>query len=177
MPAGEQFKRNYPGLIPEAAAVWRRWLVDHELEFLSFEYNVRVGEGVRPSSASLTGDEALDAKMREWFRQLTQKRIDVVAHRPKEIWIIEIAVRPGPRELGQLLLYEELLGKLQEPETITVHGRTRTIAPRPIQLGLVCERLGADMEVTIRRNGIEIWQLGVQAPPPPPPRPGPGPRR
>lgn len=146
MAAGEQFRRVYPGLLPESVVLWRQWLREHEMEFGAFEYNVRVGEGIRPPAAALTDDPQLDVTLREHFRQLTQKRIDVLAHKPGELWILEIAVRPGSRELGQILLYEELLPK------------TRTDAP-PLMLGLICYRLGADMEVTLRRQGIEIWQL------------------
>lgn len=146
MPAGEQFARTYPGLLPDSVEIWRAWLRRHELEFSLFEYNVRVGEGIRPPAAALTTDPKLDKTLREHFRQLTQKRIDVVAHKAEEVWILEIAARPGVRELGQLMLYEELLVKAR-PELPSV------------MLGLICNRLGADMEVTLRKNGIEIWQV------------------
>lgn len=149
MAAGEQFRPFYPGLLPESAALWRRWLAEHELEFSAWEYNVRVGQGIRPPAAALTDDPILDERLRNHFRALTQKRIDVVAHKPGEVWILEIAPRPGARELGQILLYEELL------------TGARPDLPA-VMLGLICERLGADMEITLRRQGIEIWQLPAE---------------
>lgn len=147
MPAGEQFRHHYPGLIPEAVALWRRWLKDHELEFLEFEYNVRCGEGLIVPPEQLTGDPERDRALREQWRALTQKRIDVVGHRLGEDWVLEIDVRPSTRALGQLVLYEQLYAKL------------RPYAPT-IMLGLICERLGPDMEETFRTQGVEIWRVG-----------------
>lgn len=39
---------------------------------------------------------------------MTQKKIDVVAYKGNEIWLIEIKPNAGSRALGQILTYEKL---------------------------------------------------------------------
>jgi hypothetical protein len=146
VPLGEQFLRNYPGLIPVAADLWRRWLREHEGEFLKFDYNLHVGEGVNVGNRAPTGDPAIDQKFADLHRLWTQKRIDVVGYKPGETWIIEIDERPGPRTLGQVLLYRNLL-----PRYVPVDGK--------LELALICKRMGPDMLEAFDEAGVLIWQL------------------
>lgn len=149
MPLGEQFRRFYPGLIPIEDRLWREWLRVHEGEFDEFVYNLHVGEGIRPPDRPITGDEAFDRKMREAWLRWTQKKIDVVARKGGELWIFEVEERPGPRALGQLLMYEELL------------PRTHNL-PGPFTLALIARRIGADVLTAFEAQGIVVWQVTLE---------------
>lgn len=146
MPRGEQFKLRFPGLIPEATELWRRWLVEYEAEFLRFEYNVAVGQGIAPPAGPVDTDPELDRRLKERWTASTRKRIDVVGTKATETWVIEVDIRPGARTLGQLILYEQLL-----PETRPGIGQ--------LTLALICQRLGPDMRSTFESQGVVIFQL------------------
>lgn len=147
MPAqGEQFRRFFPGLIPIEADLWRAWLRDHEGDYDRFEYNVHVGQGVNVPARPLTDDPELDARLREAYRQWTQKKIDVVGFRGPSYTIFEVEERPGTRALGQLLTYRRLLNA-QRPPTA------------PTFLALVCHRCGHDMRETFAEQGVTIFEL------------------
>ncbi|HEY2938155.1 MAG TPA: hypothetical protein VGJ25_16245 [Gaiellaceae bacterium] len=147
MPRGEQFKHYYPGLIPIEAELWRAWLREHEAEFQAFEYNVHVGQGVTvPARLEVGDDPAVAANVARMFQQATQKKIDVVGHRGEATWIIEVEDRPGTRALGQLLTYRTLLAKQRD-----IRG--------PLELVLICHRLGADMLEAFDEAGVVVWKL------------------
>jgi hypothetical protein len=148
MPPGEQFKRYYPGLIPIEQALWRAFLVDHETDYESFEYNVHVGEGLRTPSRVLDGDPTLQATMAQRYKELTQKKIDILAMRGIVAYIFEVHVRAEARSLGQLLTYEHLLTK-QRPEL----GQ--------VELCLVCRRIGPDDLSVFAKQGVRVWQIAL----------------
>lgn len=145
MPAlGEHRRRFFPGLIPIEQALWRRWLLEHEGEFDRFEYNVHVGRGVNVPDRPVAEDPELDASLREMFRKLTQKKIDVVGHAGPQRTIFEVEERPGTRALGQMLTYRELLSDQRPPLA-------------PDRLVLVARRLGTDMRSVFERQEVEIF--------------------
>jgi len=147
---GEQFKRFFPGLVPVEEAIWRRFLLEHEMEFDRFEYNVFVGEGVRTAERPLTGDTKLDEKLREQFRRATQRKVDVVAIQGGARWVFEVEERPGARALGQVLIYAGLL-----PRTFLVPG--------PLVLAVVGERIQPDTRPIFEALGVRVF---IHPPPP-----------
>jgi hypothetical protein len=118
-------KASYPGLIPQAADLWRKFLALYADKFQTFEYNVRVGQGLDP------GPGQSDA-MRAMWKAVTTKRIDVVANRENQTWVIEIEERPGMRTLGQLVGYMGMLPKYYSARAVIVGA-------------LVCSYIGFDM--------------------------------
>jgi hypothetical protein len=125
-------------------------LRDHEDEYQAFEYNVHVGQGIKHQITPVPGaDPAFLEAAAETYRLGTQKRIDVVGHRGDTTVIIEVDERPGPRSLGQLLLYRNLLLDARD-----IKG--------PVELMLVCRRMGPDMLSTLDEHDVTVWQ---QAPP------------
>src|SRR5579885_2410272 len=88
----ELLRSSYPGLNPQSTDLWRQWLKYYETSFDSFQYNVRVGQGITPP-AYLSDQE------KELWKKLTQKRVDVIAHRANQTWIIEIQERADLRTL------------------------------------------------------------------------------
>lgn len=148
MPLGEQFRRHFPGLIKIEVALWKAWLVEHEGDFLEFQYNVHVGEGITPPSRPLSGDPEIDAKMRETFKLWTQRKIDVVGLTSSETWIFEVEDRPGTRALGQLMMYEVLL-----PRSFSVRGN--------IQLATIGRRIGQDVLEAFEQQGVVVWRVDL----------------
>jgi hypothetical protein len=125
MLSGEAARSSYEGLNQEATAVWRKFLALYQDQFQSFTYNVRVGRGLDP------GPSVSDEIRRMWHA-VTSKRIDCVAERLGQTWVIEIEPRPGLRTFGQIMGYLHLLPTYR--------------AVAPIVIGaVVCERLGYDM--------------------------------
>jgi hypothetical protein len=135
---GTELQRSYyPGLISSSEDLWRKWLKYYEGDFSSYAYNVRVGQGIT-APAYLTPEEAAQWKM------LTQKRIDVVAERFDETWIIEIAERPGLAAVGQLVGYEHL-------------GRKYLNTKQTVRTALVCARLGYDMAAIFKAQNVLVF--------------------
>lgn len=137
MPSLEVDRYKYPGLNDSSTALWREWLKYYETSFESFEYNVRVGQGIQ-APAHFTEEEAA-----QW-KALTQKRVDVVAERVNQTWVIEIQERADLRSLGQLLGYKHLVNAYRD---------TRPV----MMLGMICARLGHDMALSLRQNGVLVF--------------------
>jgi len=131
--------QKYVHMLPQEREIWERWMQKYGNLFFSYEYDVRVGEGieVRPE----WGDEI--ARM---AKLLTMKRIDVVARRPGETWIIEVKPHVGTGAYGQIRVYEKLLRqKLGEEENI--------------RLAFVCETIDPDVKKILDAEGIIVWQV------------------
>lgn len=92
---------KYPHLLPADVALWERWLDRYGDFFTALEYDVHVGGGV----------EVVPGWSQETIKMastLAAKRIDVVGHKPGEIWIVEVKPEAGVAALGQLLCYRIL---------------------------------------------------------------------
>ena len=125
----------FPHLRLDEILIFKRWLHLHEQDWDSYDFDVRVGEGV-------TADGPQD-RISEGFRQLTRKRIDVVARRRGEIAIIEIRPRADHAAIGNLLAYRTLFVRDFKPS-------------EKISLLVVTDRVGADDITAIRAQGIEV---------------------
>lgn len=135
--ASELDRASYPGLNTSSVDLWRKFLRYYGDAFESYAYNVRVGQGIQ-APAYLTEQE------KELWKMLTQKRIDVVAERFRETWIIEIVERPGLAAVGQLIGYMHLGQQyLQTQETV--------------RAALVCARLGHDMAAIFKAQGVMVF--------------------
>ena len=149
MPRGEWQKPSYDGLNQQATELWREWLKLYEEQFQDFAYNVRVGRGLDP------GPRVSDT-MREMWRMVTTKRIDVVGTRLDQTWVIEIEPRPGLRTYGQIHAYLQLLPKYQ-PCQLTLIG------------AVISNTMGYDMSQLFRAQGIHYFVFPASGPPRLPP--------
>lgn len=106
MNAGERelTRIRYPHMMREEVEIWRAFLKKYGEKFTGFRYDVHVGEGVGrlPKYDKKTQDMAI---------RLTQKRIDVVAYRGSDIFIVEIKDRAGMSAVGQLVVEKRLYEK------------------------------------------------------------------
>jgi len=112
-----------PALTPLEDAIAKAWLLKHQDDYDSAEFNVRVGSGVQIPDSS-------PDYMRLYARAATTKRCDIVVHKGTEATIVEVKIRIGGSALGQLLLYKKLLAK-DHPEYTAVHliAAGQTIEP------------------------------------------------
>lgn len=130
---------HYDGLNSIAIDLWKQWLRLYQDKFETFEYNVRVGQGLDP------GPNATD-EMRAMWKAVTTKRIDVVANRQDQTWVIEIEPRPGARTLGQLVLYTDLLPKFYPVRPMLMSA-------------LVAQYVGFDMFASFHGQGHMIFKF------------------
>lgn len=130
-------RRNFTHLLKADAELMQEFL-DAGLEtYDHIDYDVHVGNGRDP------GPE-FDDNMRRMAIQLSQRRIDAVAHRPGHIDIIEITLEAGLTALGQLMVYPALYLKAF-PTTI------------PIRSVLVARAFSTDVEDMYKQQGIAIF--------------------
>lgn len=100
-PYSPLWRGRYPHMLAEDIPIWNRFL---DLDATLFErvfYDVRVGGILDP-------DPAHSEKMREMYFNVTAKRIDALAELKNELWIVEVAGKPGLRAVGQLATYGAL---------------------------------------------------------------------
>lgn len=100
-PYSPLWRGRYPHMLHDDIPIWNRALDRDAHLFQRIYYDVRLG-GV------MTNQPGTDRKFRDMFFSVTAKRIDALAELENEIWIIEVAVRPGLRAVGQLMTYVAL---------------------------------------------------------------------
>ena len=135
-PFSPLWRGTYPHMLPEDRPIWNSFLDKNEALFERIYYDVRVG-GVYP------GPELGDEKMRKMFYDNTAKRIDALAELKDEIWIIEVASRPGLRATGQLLTYLALWW--EDPKI-----------NKPVKPILVAENVDEDLQKALTLYGVLV---------------------
>ena len=121
-------------MLDEDYPAWERYLDKHGKEFLWFYYNVRVGGQVNT-------DQTIPPNISKAWYDSTAKRIDAIGEKEKEIWIIEVAGRPGFRAIGQVLTYEHLWNL--DPKI-----------NKPVKNMLVGQRLDDDLKQVLKKLNV-----------------------
>ncbi len=96
---------------PEDREIWRRYWPTIQEGTLALYFDVGVGAG-RPIPEDATENEAF-----MWLRN-NQKRIDIIAERQNEVWMIELRFAAQSSAIGRLLTYRLLWSKddpIQKP--------------------------------------------------------------
>ncbi len=135
----ELAKPSYDGMLDAVAGLWRDFLKLYGDKFETVEYNVRVGQGLDPGPSQ-------SEEMRRMWYMVTTKRVDVVANRQNQTWVIEVEERPGLRTFGQLRAYELMLPKYYPVRDVVVAA-------------LVCRYIGFDMFGLFRAQNHYIFQF------------------
>jgi hypothetical protein len=133
--APEKLKK-YPHLMVNDVAIWERYLDLHAVEWDSFEYDVRVGEGQLPNPAHPKNIQLMAVA-------LSEKRIDVVGRIRGRVWIIEVKPSAMLSAVGQLISYQILY-----EERFPGSGST--------ELLIVTDRIGPDLENLCKKFRISI---------------------
>ena len=137
---GQPYKVDWAGTPPHMLMtdlpVWKRFQEKFGSIFKHFYFDVKVGG---PDISLIKADPAI-AYM--WW-ELKAKKIDVIAEKEDEIWIIEVATRPGLRAVGQILSYRALWALDPKIEKIA-------------QYYLVSDTVDSDLEFSCLVNGIRV---------------------
>lgn len=133
-PYQQSWRGKYPHMLDVDKPVWDLFLDRNPNLFQRLYYDVRLG-GVYP------GPEYGDEKMRKMFYDNTAKRMDALGELEEEIWIIEVATRPGLRAIGQLQTYLALW--FADPK-IT----------KPAKPVLVCQFIDEDLAKAMEFYGV-----------------------
>ena len=131
---------KYPHLLGEDKTIWSRFIDSYPNRFDTVDYDIHVGSGILPL------DEA-NEKMTEQWRQLTRKRIDVVAWKNQQPTIIEVKKRVGLDTVGQILGYR-IIYKKEFPDY-----------PSPALL-IVCGSIGPDDILVLKEFHIPFEVIG-----------------
>ncbi len=127
---------KYPHMRPEDVAVWERFIEKNPLYFDRVDYDVPCGKG-EPQDASLPENIQRDGTI------LTQKKIDAVAYKLNEPYVIEIGPIANMRKLGQILTYR-MLYTADHPDETKLHAM------------VICGDIERELEEIYTRNGIEL---------------------
>ena len=98
----------YPNMAKRDAVIWERYLRHQAINFRGFAYNVALG-GMVKEDPEATPEELTG------FQYSTAQRIDVVADRGSEHWIIEVRHQARIGAVGSVMGYTMLA--LREPWT------------------------------------------------------------
>lgn len=99
-------------MLPEDIAIWRRFLERFEDQFEEYTYDTLVGPRYD------WGEFTLTPEMQGLAERLYALRIDVLAKRPGEWWVIEVKPLAGLSAFGQVLAYEFYLSRNLPPLTV-----------------------------------------------------------
>lgn len=106
-------------MIGEERDVWERFIKKNPGYFQEVEYDVHVGEG-------MTMPDNWTEKDLGWAKDLTKKRIDVVAFKGESVVLIEVKRRVVIGTLGQVLgykfLYEREKNLVNKTESLVIAG-------------------------------------------------------
>lgn len=131
--------RKYPHLMVGDVEIWERYLGRFADQWDNFEYDVRVGEGIKTEP----GEEE---KYKLMATALSEKRIDVVGHRGAVTTIIEVKPSAMLSAIGQLLSYQILY-----EERYPLRG--------PVKMLLITDRIGPDLEKLCRKFEISLLSV------------------
>lgn len=135
---GKQYATDWTGRPPHMLAtdipVWYRFLESWGHIFTKLYYDCLLG------GPSLTAEQLEDPYWQMWRANIS-KRADAIAELEDEVWIIEVAQRPGLRAVGQLMVY---LSLWQEDPAIL----------KPEKPILVCEDVDTDLIASAAKYGM-----------------------
>lgn len=105
--------RKYPHMLPADVKLWERWIDRYPDFFSAVEYDIHVGGTVK--RLPWWSDA-----YKEMASALAARKIDVVGHRPGEVWIVELKPDAGASAIGQLLCYRILYNRKFQPTSSVV---------------------------------------------------------
>jgi hypothetical protein len=130
-------------MLPADVPLWHRFLDSNAWRYERFYYNVRVGG---PDISKLNTDLAT---AKSWYAS-TAKRIDVIAEKKNEIWIIEVASNPYIRAVGQCITYPFLWK--EDPKII-----------KPVIMALLCYYIDSDLERILKYHKVRVIKIDAPA--------------
>lgn len=124
-------------LKPIEKEIYKRWLSHRYLQGIR-EFDVHLDVPIVNKPAWWTKKD-----LAAWHA-VRDKRIDLVVHTQREIWIIEITPKVSKAAVGGCLTYKELYEHQFKPK-------------KPIRLGIVCELDDLAYHNTLNQFKIKLW--------------------
>jgi len=131
-----ELRHKYPHLIGDDTEVWNRFIQQYPDKFDTVDYDIKVGKGTGANTFT-------DETAKNYWIQLTQKRIDVIGYKNTIITIIEVKKRVGLHTLGQILGYRFLY--LRENPDIKL-----------VKTLIVCSSINEDDSDVLNNYGIDF---------------------
>ena len=100
-PQAPEWKGTPPHLSRPDLELWLLFREAHASKFLQFYFDVRVGD-------PLQCPQDFEPNLTRMVEQLSRRRIDVVAEKENEWWLIELRPNAGPGAIGSALTYKFL---------------------------------------------------------------------
>lgn len=130
-------KRSYyPHMKPADIAIWERFITINPGAYETVQYDVLVGSG--PGF-----DTTVNPESGGNVEALYKRKIDVVAEKAGQLYIIEVKPRAGTSAIGQLLGYLELYKRDVKPAS----------EPKAI---LLTDTLLPDMTMLAEKYGVKL---------------------
>lgn len=133
------WKGNYPHMAKLDRAVWERFLAANAPTFSGFAYDVALGGLV------IEGLD-LDEPTKLGWQYNTAVKIDAIAFRDDEAWIIEVKPEANVSAFGAALAYTALC------------EREQFISQRLIPT-IICERIQPDVGWVCAQVGVQVFQV------------------
>lgn len=131
-----EVRHKYPHLIGEDRDLWNRFIKKFPDKYETVDYDIKVGEGAETL-------KDWDQGKIDYWKNLTKKRIDVLAWKGNFAQIIEVKKRVGLYTLGQVLGYRFLYHR-ENPDTLL------------LPLLIVCSRIDKDDSDVLNHFGIKF---------------------
>lgn len=140
----ELFTRmQFPERTQRESALIKDFLEAHIEEYDTYQFSVRVGQGMTPDPTHLPG-----VQTNTTFS--SQKRIDVVAWQGNQATIFEVKFRANPAALGQLTTYRHLWQE-DNPD-----------APEP-RLAIIARYTDPDTARVLSAHGVTVYLYDAPA--------------
>lgn len=131
---------KYRHMMPEDVIVWTKFLKNDDVVFDEVWYDLRVGLGIE-----------VDTAQPEWLKRMAdythRKRIDVVARRGEDYWIIEAKPFAGVVAFGQALYYAEAFKAEYRPPAAVI----------PCVVTDICDK---DVLPVFDSYGVVVFEVG-----------------
>jgi len=131
-----ELRGHYPHLARRDAPLWERYLLTWAHQWQGFAYDVAVG------GLDIDDDDSSEAQKLGW-KYSTAEKIDVVANRGDEHWLIEVKPNARNDALGQVLGY--LLLAQREPWTTV-----------PLVPCVLTDNMSPDVRWVASQLGVEV---------------------
>ena len=102
---------NLPGLNTIETAIARAWLGEHQAEYDTLDFNVRLGKGVEPPAGSADSHKT-------YIYSSTTKRADMILKQGAAVTIVKIKDRISGGVIGQLHTYAHLYQQANPAATL-----------------------------------------------------------
>ncbi len=129
----------YPHLAKHDAVIWERFLDQYAGNFTTLSYDVAFG-------GFLIDEQLEDDALRLGWQYSTALKVDVVAARETDVWIIEVKPHAGVSAIGAALCYVAMA----EADGFT---------PWPLIPAVVTDRASADIRFCASRYGVTLVEV------------------